>query len=253
LITHQAISRDAVVGQLGSDPWPIVWMFQSRPVAGFSNTIFIVPMKDIDSLRLAPPLKIAVAYLDSITREWAVQFCERAKNRCGDGGIRWAYWKFDLLSDVEIMEQAVASATESNLIILTTYACTELPREVKDWLRTCLPQRRGEQRALVGLLGKARISTSRPSSAAEYLAAAAEAAQVDYYLREFTLQTELPDLSIERIAERANTTTGLLSEILSHTYPHPRITQSELANSHPTESASAGPFVVELGEEDEGW
>ena len=208
-------------------------------------------MKDIDSLKLTPPLNIVTVYLDSITRKWAIQFCERAKGYCGEGGIQWAHWKFDVLSDLQILEQAVSSAARANIISVAAYARTQLPPEVKSWLQTCLSQPRAEGRVLVALLGKASGQWAEPTPAKEYLAATAEATRVDYYLREFTLQTDLGDLSIDKIRERATATTGLLIGILNQTGPRCRVPEHESPSRNPTKSAPEPVFRVLAGTEDE--
>jgi hypothetical protein len=84
-------------------------------------------------------------------------------------------------------------------------------------------------------------------------AAMAKSARVDYR-REFGLQSDLHDVTLERITERATVTSGVLSEILHHTCSRPGSMQQESAPRASTPEGETGlPFhlIGIIGEEDE--
>ena len=173
-------------------------------------------MNDLDSLPLTPPLTIAVVYQDSLTQRWTAELCARAKVQCGQGTMQCAHWRLDTLSDPAVFKRAVAFALQANLLVIAAYAHMNLPSDVKRWVQTGSQQGRAHKGALVALLGKCSFARE-PLPAKEYLNATAEATGVPYFLREFTLPTELPELTMESIDQRAHTTTLLLSEMLRRT------------------------------------
>ena len=168
-------------------------------------------MKDIESLILVPPVNILTLYQDCVTQHWALELCESAKRQCSPGEVHWTCWNLALLSEPEVFAGASASAREANLIVVAAYAWTELSRDLKRWLDACLPEAQLHRGALVALLGE---HSAAPCPARDYLTRLADSAQVDYFLREFTLQTHLADLTFESIDARVHTTTSVLSEML---------------------------------------
>jgi hypothetical protein len=100
---------------------------------------------------------LVVAYEDVTTRNRALQFCDRLpKQLLGDFDFNCTWWKFDQLRDATLREQAVDSAAEANMIILSSHANKELPTSVKTWTETWLARKDHGKRTLLTLIDGAQ-------------------------------------------------------------------------------------------------
>jgi hypothetical protein len=62
-------------------------------------------------------------------------------------------WNFALLADPHLADLAASEAQEADMVIISAHDLTALPGQVRGWLETWLPERKGAQAAFVVLLG----------------------------------------------------------------------------------------------------
>ena len=93
-----------------------------------------------------------------------------------DSGI----WKFEMLRDPELWEQAVAEAAAADMIIISV-GDAGLPACVRHWIEKALPMKEGGPAALVALLDRDNDTPAEPSRPEVYLRRLAGQYGLDYF------------------------------------------------------------------------
>jgi hypothetical protein len=88
-------------------------------------------------------------------------------------------WRFEWLQNPHLCEQAVSESIDSDMIIIATDSCTELPATIRSWIESVLPRKQGAI-ALVALLGKKDGPQSGVLPSERYLRQLANHYQVDF-------------------------------------------------------------------------
>lgn len=91
--------------------------------------------------------------------------------------FRISLWRFDVLQECRMIENAVRDAVEADAIILAT-ARDELPLAVQQWIDAWAPLKRGQTAALIALLDDGG------SPAHHYLERAATTAELEFMVTE---------------------------------------------------------------------
>lgn len=94
-------------------------------------------------------------------------------------------WKFDLLRDPALREQAVIEAARADIVFLSAHGAGELPGVVSQWLEQWLDRRGGEPAALAVLMDTPGKGTAATRQRLEMLRARALAAGVEVFLHGF--------------------------------------------------------------------
>jgi len=97
--------------------------------------------------------------------------------------FRTSMWKFGILQNPKLGELAVGDALEADVIIVAARGQQELPPQVKAWMETWVPQKRGQAVALIAILARP-AETEGPSPVQAYLKQVAAGAQIDFLLQE---------------------------------------------------------------------
>lgn len=133
--------------------------------------------------KLAPSFEVVLAYQDFSSGLWAKEFFNRLVR---DHGRLFRFlchlWKFDFLLAPGLSDQAVAEATDADMIVIATHNQTELPPVVKDWVELWLRRTRTPG-ALVALLDGLQPPVGSPCAVGTYLSEVAERAQMKFFCK----------------------------------------------------------------------
>jgi hypothetical protein len=92
-----------------------------------------------------------------------------------------AMWKFEVLSQPEVREQATSQIREANMIMICADVDGELPEHVKSWIESVLSQRPDREAAIVALLNWQPGSGDELPRWGHYLRNLAESAGLDFF------------------------------------------------------------------------
>jgi hypothetical protein len=133
------------------------------------------------------PLKVIIVHENTTSGLHAANMLQeiatRLKEQLGIEVDPWEVcsrvWRFDWLQNPKLCEQAVSESINSDMIIIATESCTELPAAVRSWIESVLPRKQGAA-ALVALLGTKDGLPSGELPSARYLRQLANHYQVDF-------------------------------------------------------------------------
>ena len=129
-------------------------------------------------------VKIVLAYDDFETGKHATEICGQLLRLLGRTcAFRNSSWKFDLLGHPRMQQLATEEAATASLIIIAPPDGQELPREVKDWIKSWLLSKRSPRGALLTLLCPPSEQHTLPPDYS-FLENAARQAHVDFFYSE---------------------------------------------------------------------
>ncbi len=116
------------------------------------------------------------------------------------------FWRFDFLEDTDWFALALADATDADIIVIATSSNHGLNISVEDWIRSCLPRKRGSSAAVVALLGPEQGMDGQDSPRLQFLEAAARNAGLDFFAPKFRRRHQfLDDDQIASINQKSDT------------------------------------------------
>jgi hypothetical protein len=128
-----------------------------------------------------PAFRIVVAYEDFVSGIRSKDMAERLTARLkSEYLINSDLWKFDFLMGRLLWEQAVAAASEADLIIISANAATELPPHAKAWMKSWSAQKSDRRAVLIALLQQEDEIPGEPSPLCIYLRQIAYEADMDF-------------------------------------------------------------------------
>jgi hypothetical protein len=137
------------------------------------------------------PLKVALSYQDAITRQWALEMYRQVSQLVGADHIHDTWWNTtSLLSDPQLLQDAVVAATLADVIVVSVHAAEELPLDLYVWIDAWLPRRPQRRGALLALIGARDQVDTGSSHALDYLQAVARKGNFDYVPQHRTLPVE---------------------------------------------------------------
>jgi len=125
-------------------------------------------------------LNMAGVYQDTVTREWVIQSYLGATQIEGEERIQKKWYDVNALSDPGVLMEAVSSALEADVIVVSVYAAEELPLNLYVWVAAWLPRRLSRTGAMAALVGVAEPQDSQTARTIEYLEAVARRAQLEF-------------------------------------------------------------------------
>ena len=164
-------------------------------------------------------LAVVVAYEDRVTRDRVIRIHDRVKKRLGEEvDFVFNWWRFDHLRDAGLFAEAVRSAVDADLILISAHAGGDFPRPIKAWInawgkqRTCHP---GALGALIGLNQDARSGvTPRHFS----LRQVAERLHLDFLSQVALPLPDQPYGSVDEFLSRGAATSHFLEDILAQSH-----------------------------------
>lgn len=133
-------------------------------------------------------LKIVIVHGDLITgihaaavlRRLAAGLDAEFEIKSDEWRIDSGVWKFEMLHDPELWEQAASEAVEADMIIISAGG-DELPVCVEQWIESVLPLKAGGPAALVALLDQSDEASGGPLRLEVYLRRLAEQFGLDFF------------------------------------------------------------------------
>ncbi len=161
-------------------------------------------------------LNVVLIYQDAPTRKWATQVCDHVSRLTGDDAVRCTRWDVSRLSDPKVFKQAVLTAVQADVILISIYDADELPVDLCVWIDAWLPRRSLPTGAMIALISVPGQAGAQSDQARRYLRAVARKGQLDFLLRERKLPATLRGyFYVEKLTERTNPTTSLVQNALS--------------------------------------
>ena len=178
------------------------------------NSLFTKPQTD-ESPEEGEVFFALIAYEDSLTRNRAMQICDRLMEKFWmDMEFDLSWWRFDFLRDAGIVKAAANAAARSDLILVSAHAGRELPSHVQKWIETWVPRRELGNGVLVAMIGTSEDQLRGLTPIHVYLREAAQRANLDYLPQVVDAPLNELNTSIETISKRAEKVTSLLDGIL---------------------------------------
>jgi hypothetical protein len=99
--------------------------------------------------REARPFQALLVYEDLSTGLRARQTLEEVARQLGpDGQFKLTLWKFDLLAETSLLEQATREAANADIVFLSAHGHRELPTPVREWYEQWLESQCDEPKAV---------------------------------------------------------------------------------------------------------
>ncbi len=174
-------------------------------------------------LDLTPAINIVIAYEDIADGRRAMQTYNGLVGEVGrDGEFGYELWKFEALQSPQLREVAAQQAREANMIIVATRSRT-LPRSVRNWIEAWVRTGSNRPRALVALMaGSEPLICAAPVFVCLREAATRAGMEFFPHVEELPVESSVAGLSIERLRQRADTSSAVLDGILNRDRPAPR-------------------------------
>jgi len=139
-------------------------------------------------------LNVTMVYQDAVTRRWASEMEGRVTRLVGHENIRADSWRIGDLARPAILEEAVRSAVNADVLVVVASAAADLPLDLYVWCDVWLPRRGGRAGALVALIGMPDTANHHVFQAGEYFQAVARKGGLDYFPQKRPLPAGSPDL-----------------------------------------------------------
>ena len=123
-------------------------------------------------------------------------------------------WKFALLGEPALLEQAAKEAEEADIVFLAAHGDAELPVAIKLWLARWLAHKGREPCALAVSLDPSAGDAPAAGRMVESLRAAVQPAGVEMFLHRGEAPRVEPEITIEGVRLRAEAQTAVLEEML---------------------------------------
>jgi hypothetical protein len=128
-----------------------------------------------------PSLKIVIVYENFIAGIRGREISERlAAQLKSDVDVNSGLWKFDLLDNPTLRDQASAEAINADIVIISVRNC-DLPHGVHEWLEGWLPAKKQHDAALVAVIEPDQESGSEAHQLQEHLRSLAAKASMDFF------------------------------------------------------------------------
>jgi len=172
---------------------------------------------EISSLEPEHALSVALVYQDTPTRKWATKVCDHVTRLASKDAVRCTRWEISRLSDPDVLMDAVLTAMQADVILVSIYDVEELPVNLCVWIDAWLPRRYLSMGALIALISTPGRPGAQTDHARDYLRAVARKGRLDFLLRE----RRLPAASrgyfyMEKTTEWTAPTTSVFQEALSN-------------------------------------
>ena len=171
------------------------------------NRLSLEQTPDADKAGVFPFPKVVVVYDDVPAGQHAVRMLANVFREPEDRlQLLPRFWRFDFLEDTGWFALALADATDADIIVIATSSNHGLNISVEDWIKSCLPRKRGSSAAVVALLGPEQGMDTQDSPRLLFLKGAARKAGLDFFAPKSRCQHQfLDDDQIARINQKADT------------------------------------------------
>jgi hypothetical protein len=180
-------------------------------------------MKRIDEAvfamaKLDPPLYLAIAYQDTVTRRWASEICGRVKKLIGEEKVFSTWWEFNHTTGPGLPPGSIQAASLADLIIISVQAAENLPHDLLLWNDSWRQRRTKQQGALLALIGERDGTADEGDRTQQYLTTVAANARIEFFPLRRNLPVETLTDNVDQMTERAQTMTCVLRGIMDTKY-----------------------------------
>ena len=169
------------------------------------------------------PLLVFMAYADRPAGEKAMSGIANLARIFQDHlEIQPLPWSFTALADPDWRAQAEHEAASADILLVSSDLPNPLPPVVEDWIEGIIRAKHGSETAVILLLGAEGRWDSIASPRLQRLRSAARRAEVDFFAPSLDAHTLGLGAALERIHQRAEAVTPVLTEILQRPLPAPR-------------------------------
>lgn len=131
--------------------------------------------------RTRASFNVVIAYEDFRAGKRAMDMCKPLVSLLGsEVQFRNSMWKFDILRSEKLNRIAIGDAIEADIIIVATTQPGDLPEQIKEWVESWVPEKRGQTAALLALMDFPPPEDGVPSLSYNYLEKAAANAGIDF-------------------------------------------------------------------------
>lgn len=124
---------------------------------------------------------VVIAYEDFAAGHRAMDACKLLVSQLdGQVEFRSGMWKFDILRNSKLNQIAAEDAAAADAIIVATSQSGDLPAEVRRWMETWIPLKRGQTSVLLALIESSGDEVANDMTAYKYLRQAAASAEIDF-------------------------------------------------------------------------
>jgi hypothetical protein len=163
-------------------------------------------------------LSIAGVYQDSVTREWAMQYCRRGTRIVGEECVQTTWHDANSLGDPPIFHEAVSAAAAADVIVVSLHAAEDLPIQLYAWIESWLPRRFLRMGALAALIGVGEPSDTQVVRTLSYLQAVARKGNLDFIPQERQRLMTATTPSMKRIPRVAIAAPESIQEIYAQRF-----------------------------------
>jgi hypothetical protein len=149
-------------------------------------------------------LGITGIHQDAVSREWATQVTNQAIQLVGERAVRSHWWEMSEFGNPGAFRDAVQSAAEADILVVSVRATDALPLDLYDWIEAWLPLRLPVAGVLVALIGVPEPPGADASRIRHYLQDVAWRGELEFLSQDYELPPAFSGLSLRAIAERAS-------------------------------------------------
>jgi hypothetical protein len=147
-----------------------------------------------------PMLNVTMVYDDPTTRRWATEMWSQVTQMAGKENISVASWSIDRLAWPEMLEEAVSSAAQANVIVIAVSGAERLPIDLCVWIGAWVPRRARRAGALVALIGLPQEFEPQAFSTQDFMRMVAFQGGLDFFPQERVLRLAATNLfGLEKI------------------------------------------------------
>jgi hypothetical protein len=178
--------------------------------------VFVVELEpSVLSEADSPLLKVAVLYEDSATRDHAAFVATHLAARLGgEVKLQTSWWRIHDLCDPRVGWEATEAAVGADVIVFALHAGREIPPEMRNWVESWVDSREHAVGAIAGLIGITSSPDNWISPRHQFLQQLAMRAGMDYLPQGYFDPHEASARALADVAERTETVTPILKEIL---------------------------------------
>jgi len=167
-------------------------------IALFHHASILSETKTKEGFMLGVPLNVFSLYAGKKSADLASLVCNSLREKLGAAfQMSQSTWNAELLKNRKLRVLAAREAVQSDVVIMATPECDELPKEIRNWFELWRNRRRAAPSALVALLKREHAGT--PHVLEKELQALAASAHMDFFCHSELDRTDAEERRIAKL------------------------------------------------------
>ena len=129
-------------------------------------------------------LNVVVVYQDFQCRKRVMELCDRVTRSIGRRSFRLRFWSFAELDAPEAFEEAVLTAEDADVMIVSVQAAEQIHPRFCAWIDSWLSRRRRPDGTLIALISVSGWNSAMPEHVRNYLRGVAWEARLEFLPQE---------------------------------------------------------------------